>query len=295
MRLPTVPSYLGLSCLGITAPTPFTYPSVKVDGYEMVKVPGGLTVIGSAAVRHAAPRWVYLSPYAIGTAPVNWSQFNRATQRPADRPATHMNWNAASTFAKDRGLRLPTEAEWENAARGPAIDLREKLNDLMQRERVGFSPNLVDRLVKELFVENFVFDGLGQIFTDHTNELFLDLVSQGLPFFGWRVYGTSSGTLTHEEAWYGRGETAPVNWGPKGPFGMAGNVWEWVADSFHPFPQGAIDPLISMPDAPRIIRGGAFNDSLPDNLRAATRLSTRADNFDNNIGFRMAKSQDPRP
>ena len=73
---------------------------------------------------------------------------------------------------------------------------------------------------------------------------------------------------------------------------MAGNVWEWVADSFHDDYSGAPSDGTSWEDAgvdTRVVRGGA-HDQDPKYLRTSSRAPMTAGQGFPSLGFRCCKS-----
>jgi len=295
-------------CMGITTPLPPDFDNdAAYANHHVVGIPGGHTVIGSGEFDDAQPRWVSLSPYLIGGDAVSEEEYRNVMGRPGTEgaykrhPVTMVSHDDAIEYLKrveerrgrQEGLTLPTEAQWENAARGPAVNIPK----LMEEEEGRYYTAGVADFVEGRF-ENLVFSVLGHIFTDPKAELFQKLISEGRPFFGWRVYGTPSGRLSHGEAWFGQERISPVSLSPEisgpanayGLFNMTGNVWEWVQDwySENAYMLDGVHPIGPDEDHFRVLRGGSWFDDSPVPLRAAYRGSRPPDSPFDGGGFRVA-------
>jgi formylglycine-generating enzyme len=93
---------------------------------EMIELKGGCFKMGNdkGAVSEQPAHEVCVSPFKLDKFEVNQGRFqafmghNPSRFKGAERPVESVTWHEARDYCENSGKRLPTEAEWEYAARG---------------------------------------------------------------------------------------------------------------------------------------------------------------------------------
>ncbi|MEO7327843.1 MAG: SUMF1/EgtB/PvdO family nonheme iron enzyme, partial [Minicystis sp.] len=178
----------------------------------------------------------------------------------ADRdnhPLNCIDWTQAATYCAWAGGRLPTEAEWEYAARG-------KDGRKYPWGNADPGPTLLNACGSEC-------RALGA------------KVGAKWPV----MYEGNDGWETTAEV-----GKFPLGASPFGLLDMAGNVWEWTADVEAPYEASAqVNPRIDKgPDMlRRVIRGGAWHNNDASRVRGAYRSGHDVASRYDIVGFRCAR------
>lgn len=235
--------------------TPFisTLDGLALPDMAFCLVPTGRFMMGSGDYSDEKPphAQTFAQPYWIAQTPVTNAQWAAAVRAGAvslpvgekalswfrdpalaGAPVVGVTWGMAQGFAAWLGARLPTEREWEYAARGP--------------------------------------DGWAYPWGEHFDAARV-------------VYKHNSG-----------GRPWPVEWQPGGAswvgaLHLAGNVWEWTASVYAPYPYPADGSREAVTGAP-VLRGGSWASDQRD-TRAAFRVKAVSDDWFISVdGFRCALS-----
>jgi len=264
----------------------------QADGMEQVFVPAGEFIIGwqeTDATTEVLPgpfpdflkHTVTLDSYWMDKVPVTNGQYQRCVQAGACRPCgqnnippqgkdyfteseyasypvVNVSWYMARDYCEWAGHRLPTEAEWEKAARGTDGRKYPWGNEPYTEDKANICDKHCPPSVRGTIANPNFDDG----------------------------YPGPSPVGNY-----------PAGASPYGALDMAGNVWEWTSTAAQFYPYDADDGREAEYDKAdgekwpeRILRGGPWNNGLIYQ-RSSFRYRAVAIYWNMNMGFRCASSE----
>ena len=258
----------GPSVMGIDKEQPAMDSGKKLTPYERrINTPWSAEALNDETPAHM----VMLDSYLIDKYEVSnreYGDFLRAKGHPAPaywddprlnkpgHPVVGVNWYDAKAYCEYRGKRLPTEAEWEKAARGPKATLYPWGNE--------FDP------AKANFGKN------------HEATTPVDAYPEGVSYYGaFNMAGNAFEWVSdwYDPRYYGRFETSVNPTGPAQPLWMGGT--------------GTYVDRLTVGEK-RVIRGGSW--IAPEGtIRATHRFWNHPMNnsYGVGLGFRCAKTAPP--
>lgn len=181
--------------------------------------------------------------------------FADANER-SNHPVVHVSWNDAAAYAAWAGKQLPTEAQWEYAARGGLVQRLYPWGD----ELTPADP-ATGRLRHRCNIWQGEFPGVN---TAEDGFRFTCPVD-AYPPNGFGIYS------------------------------ITGNAWEWCSDWFSTaFPaEATTNPAGPSNGEAKAMRGGSFlcHESYCNRYRVAARTSNTPDSSASNVGFRCVDSR----
>jgi formylglycine-generating enzyme required for sulfatase activity len=269
------------------------YPAIAGNQQSTNKPVGFCNVDYDAALSHMRPRSVYLDAFAIDRDEVSAADYRKCVAVGGcdldplisgderyirdEWPLVNVTWSEAEDFCRWRGGRLPTEAEWERAARGDNPDatwpwgVEERLKDFNHGQPRVEAMREIER------TQNTAFVPLSLLGDPDDSDGAALIAPPGSYVWGAGPYGTRD---------------------------QAGNVAEWTADAYvhddnlkgydglgpsNPLREakpGELDPV-------RVVRGGSWRQPAfvaHANLRDPfNRLYQQSYRF-SHVGFRCART-----
>lgn len=181
-----------------------------------------------------------------------------------NHPVVHISWDDANAYAKWTGKRLPTEAEWEYAARGGLEGKRYPWGN-------EFKPN--GKFMANTFQGKFPHHAIAEDGYIGTSPV------KTYPANGYGLYDMVGNVWEWTSDWYHgtiyqQHAKQPINLDPTGP-----------THSFDPQ-----DPYA----AKHVIKGGSFlcHVDYCESYRPSARRGQTADTGTSHIGFRLVKNKD---